>query len=87
MLATAVIGGVLAVIWMLKPGGMLSDLFWMFLAALPLVGSKFRSKLQAQSQKESDFNPLTFPYGVAIGLGAFLVLTVRWWTEYDVWFL
>lgn len=79
MLATAVIGGVLAVIWMLKSGGMLS----MLLVGVPGLGSKFQNH-----EHEGDApGPLTFPYGVAIGLGAFLVLTVRWCTEYDVWFL
>jgi prepilin peptidase CpaA len=83
MLATAVIGGVLAVVWMVKPGGLFADFLPALLSGLP----GFR---KSESKEEFDPTiqaPATMPYGVAIGLGAFLILAVRWWTDHDVWFL
>jgi len=84
MLATAIIGGVLAFAWMMKPGGMLADLIP---ACVPLT-SRLRKNVPAEEPdadeaKASD----TLPYAVAIGLGAFLVMAVRLWTDHDLWFL
>lgn len=83
MLATAIIGGLLAVVWMLKPGGPLSDMISLCLSGLPWLGSRLRR----DSDTSTVPGPMTFPYGVAIGLGALLILGIRWWTEHDVWFL
>jgi prepilin peptidase CpaA len=83
MLATAVIGGLLAVVWLLKPGGLFADF-------LPACFSSLPGFRKIASRKESSPTiqaPETMPYGVAIGLGAFLILAVRWWTGHNVWFL
>ena len=83
MLATALIGGGLAMVWMMKPGGMLADLLP---ACLPRV---FGSRWTSPSNESESTTPASqaMPYALAIGLGAFLVMAVRLWTDLEVWFL
>ena len=83
MLATAVIGGVLAVVWMMKPGGMLADVLP---ACIPWISGSRKDESGERSSSTTSA-PLTMPYAVAIGLGAFLILAVRSWTDHEVWFL
>lgn len=84
MLATALIGGALALFLMLRPGGLLADLIP---ACLPrLVSSGKNVPVEGCETTQTDA-PMTMPYAVAIGLGALLVMAVRLWTDHDVWFL
>ena len=84
MLATAVIGGALALVWMLRPGGMLADLIP---ACLPRIFASGKGAPVSESESTSTKSLDSMPYAIAIGLGAFLVMAVRLWTDHDLWFL
>lgn len=84
MLATALIGGVLAIVWMMRPGGLLADLLP---TLLPRVAALGKNEPGAGSDSTTNNALQTMPYGVAIGLGAMLIMAVRLWTDHDVWFL
>lgn len=84
MLATALIGGALALVWMMRPGGLLADLVP---ACLPWVTARGKNSSDPESDPKPNHALETMPYGVAIGLGAMLIMAVRLWTDHDVWFL
>lgn len=83
MLFTAVAGGILGIVIMLKPGGQLRNLISVISIGLP-----FRKK-KGEDESVPDDSPavLTMPYGVAIGAGSLMTLAVYWWTGNENWFL
>ncbi|UCG51299.1 MAG: prepilin peptidase [Candidatus Latescibacterota bacterium] len=85
ILFTAVAGGLLAIVMMLRPGGMLAQLLSTFLIGLPF---RKKNKKEADPPVE-DKSPAcaTMPYGVAIGVGSLMTLAVYWWTGNENWFL
>jgi prepilin peptidase CpaA len=84
MLVSAVAGGVLAIVWMLKPGGLLAPLFSTFLIGLPFRGKRSGKSSPVAATRSA---AATMPYGVAIGIGSFTTLAVCWWTGNEQWFL
>lgn len=71
MLISAVVGGFLGLVWMLKPGGLLARLIDTF-----LIGTPFERKQREEVSAVAE----TMPYGVAIGMGSLITLGVCWWT-------
>ena len=84
MLATALIGGALALVWMMRPGGLLSELIP---ACFPRVAALGKNSPDNGAEQGPNHALETMPYGVAIGLGAMLIMGVRLWTDHEVWFL
>ena len=76
MLMTAVAGGVLGIVWMLKPGASGAGKFDEGRTAV----------LSTQREEEFSSSTETMPYGVAIGVGSILTLAVCWWTGNENWF-
>jgi prepilin peptidase CpaA len=85
MLLTTVMGGVLAIVCLLRPGG----LYRQFIGTL-FIGFPFRNKKSTTEnppvENESTVDA-TMPYGIAIGMGSILTLAVCWWTGNENWFL
>jgi prepilin peptidase CpaA len=89
MFASAIAGGILAIAWMLRPGGMLAPVASTFLIGLPFVKGK---KTKEQSEEILEDCQLSsksehLPYGLAIGVGSVVTLAVCWWTGNEEWFL
>jgi prepilin peptidase CpaA len=84
MLVSAVAGGLLAIVIMLRPGGMLAPLFNML-----SIGVPFRSKQTGEKSTDAAAPKAaaTMPYGVAIGIGSLTTLAVCWLTGNEKWFL
>ncbi|MGH2571003.1 MAG: A24 family peptidase [bacterium] len=72
MLFAAVVGGLLAIAWMLRPGTAVSETLSPFLIGVPFLGSRYAAK---QSSGEP-VATIRIPYGVAIALGSLLALAV-----------
>lgn len=85
MLASAVAGGILAIAWMLRPGGQLA------IFSPLLIGLQFWKKNNKKKRKNK--SPVvtesrvtsTVPYGIAIGAGSLFTLVVFWWTGHANW--
>jgi prepilin peptidase CpaA len=91
MLASAVAGGVLAVILMARPGGPLSPLVSTFLIGVPRFTKPARVPTpihtpNGQSAGPAPSEPATMPYGVAIAVGTLATLAVCWATGNEQWF-
>jgi prepilin peptidase CpaA len=83
VLLSAVVGGLIAILLMMRPGGQLAD----FLSVLS-IGIPFIKKRKAEdAPTESQASTETMPYGLAIGAGSLLTLAVYWWTGNENWFL
>jgi len=91
MLASAIAGGILAIAWMLRPGGQLAEILSVFsplLIGLRLWKKTNKKKRKNKSPKVTE-SPATstVPYGVAIGAGSLLTLVLLWWTGHTSWLL
>jgi len=75
VLASALAGGILAVVWMMKPGGTLAPVVSPFFIGLPFY--KNHSDEGAAPKPPS---PEHMPYGLAIAAGSTIMLAVLWWT-------
>jgi prepilin peptidase CpaA len=82
MLISLVVGGLLAIFYMLLPGGMLNQLISTLSIGLPF------QKKKGKCTPEADTGPAiaTMPYGLAIGSGSLITLAVCWWTGNETWF-
>jgi len=82
MLVSLVVGGLLAIFYMLLPGGMLNQLIRILSIGLPF------QKKKGKSSPEAAAGPAiaTMPYGLAIGCGSLITLAVCWWTGNETWF-
>lgn len=83
VLLSAVAGGVLAIVTMLKPGGQLAWLMSMFSIGLPFRRKKEEDDAPVESESSSE----AIPYGLAIGAGSLVTMAVYWWTGNENWFL
>ena len=81
---SAIAGGILAIVWMLRPGGLLAQLLRTITIGLP-----FLKKREGESAPDAPSSPATetIPYGLAIGAGSLITLAVSWWTGHENWFL
>ncbi len=84
MFASAIAGGILAIVWMLRPGGLLADLLGTFVIGLP-----FWKNRDTQESSVASGSPaiLTVPYGIAIGVGSLITVGLCLWTGHENWFL
>jgi prepilin peptidase CpaA len=82
MLISLVVGGFLAIFYMLLPGGALNQLI-----STISIGFPFQKK-KGKSAPEPVTGPAiaTMPYGLAIGTGSLITLAVCWWTGNETWF-
>jgi prepilin peptidase CpaA len=72
---SAVTGGVLAIVWTLRPGSPVAQMLSPLLIGLP-----FRKKQTKEREAAATNTPAgsTIPYGVAIGVGSIITLVVFW---------
>ena len=84
MLVTAIVGGVLAIAMMMRPGGQLHGIVRLFSIGIPFLGHNERETYKTPAARNT---VATMPYGVAIGVGSILTLAVCWWTGNHSWFL
>lgn len=70
MLLTALAGGLLAIVWMLRPGTAASRNLSPYLVGVPIVGKWY----SAAPSVEGPLSRMTIPYGVAIGIGSLLAV-------------
>lgn len=85
-LVSALCGGVLAIAYMFKPGGMLAGMVGTLTIGLPFVDRRVADKHNEDTNLNRS-KPTTIPYGVAIGIGSIITLAVCWWTGQEQWFL
>jgi prepilin peptidase CpaA len=72
VLVSAVIGGLLAIIWAMRPGTSASRMMGTFLIGLPILG-----RLYSRPEVEDDdkaIGTIPIPYGIAIGLGSIVTV-------------
>lgn len=84
-LVSALCGGLLAIVYMLKPGGALAGL-----VGTLTIGMPFAQHGSDKDPKEQNLNcakSMTMPYGVAIGIGSIITLAICWWTGQEQWLL
>jgi prepilin peptidase CpaA len=81
MFLSVVAGGIVAIIYMLLPGGILNQFISTFLIGLPFLSKK------GKSMPENDSPPVihSMPYGLAIGVGSLITMAVCWWTGNETW--
>ena len=75
MLVSSVTGGLLALLWLLRPGTSAARMLSPFFIGLPVLGRRYASA-------EVDDTPAalaTLPYGIAIGVGSMLTLGYFGW--------
>jgi len=84
MFVAAIIGGIQAIVIMLRYANPLTRFFSVILIGLPF--KKHSNNIEIKTVKESP-KTHTMPYGVAIGAGSLLTLAVSWWTGQEDWFL
>jgi len=70
MLLATVVGGLLAVARMLRPGTSVARNLSPFLVGLPIVGRRY----QEAPAEDTPLARITIPYGVAIGIGSLLAV-------------
>jgi prepilin peptidase CpaA len=75
MLASAIIGGVLAMALLMQRGQLLSDFFGLFLVGVPF----FKRKLATEIPADASPRVMTMPYGLAIGIGSLTTLAGYAW--------
>jgi len=80
---TALVGGVVALVAQLRPGGLLAQTLSTLLIGVPILGRWARRA----HGREHDPSTMTIPYGVGIAIGSLLTLVVYWCTEHESWFL
>jgi prepilin peptidase CpaA len=83
VLLSAIVGGVLAIAVMSRPGGQMAGLVSVLSIGIPFVKKK-KGKVAPDEGRPSTG---TIPYGLAIGAGSLLTLAVYWWTGNENWFL
>jgi prepilin peptidase CpaA len=81
MVLSVVAGGIVAIIYMLLPGGILNQFLSTFLIGLPFLSKK------GKNLPENDSPPVihSMPYGLAIGVGSLITMAVCWWTGNETW--
>lgn len=84
MLVSAVAGGVLGVVMLLRSSGMIAQMLRVFIIGLPFLKKK---ALDDSPNEQTNSTVLTMPYGIAIGAGSLLTLAVCWWTGHETWIL
>jgi prepilin peptidase CpaA len=82
MFLSVLVGGLVAIFYMLLPGGFLNQFFSTFLIGLPFQKKKGKSTPEIVSKPAIN----TMPYGLAIGSGSLITLVVCWWTGNETWF-
>jgi prepilin peptidase CpaA len=87
MFLAAVIGGIQAIVVMLRHGGLLSQLLSTFTIGLPFLKKKRKDTNKSVDTNGKSPKVLTMPYGVSIGIGSLLTLAVIWCTGKENWFL
>ncbi len=75
MLASAIAGGILAVVWMMKPGGALAPVVSPFFIGLPFYKNQSDD---GSARTKSSLEHM--PYGLAIAAGSIITFAVLWWT-------
>ena len=83
VLLSAVAGGLLAILMMLRPGGQLAELVSVLSIGIPFIKKRKSDDAPAEDQTSME----TMPYGLAIGAGSLMTLAVYWWTGNENWFL
>ncbi len=83
VLATALAGGIVALVAQLRPGGLLAQTLSTLLIGVPFLGRRVRRSFN----REHAPSTMTIPYGVGIAIGSLLTLVVYWCTEHESWFL
>jgi len=83
MLITAIAGGILAIVMMMRPGGQLHTMIRILSIGIPFLGHSEKGTYKTPARN----SVATMPYGVAIGVGSILTLALCWWTGSDSWFL
>ena len=82
MLLSMMVGGVVAMVWMLKEWGMFGR-GWVS----TLVGWLYPSlRNRDETVEKKDVSGVTIPYGVALAIGTLLTLVVCQWTGKENWF-
>jgi prepilin peptidase CpaA len=81
MFLSTLVGGIIAIYYLLIPGGLLNQFFGIF-----LIGTLFRRKGTPLREEVSRPVIHTMPYGLAIGMGSLITLAVCWWTGNETWF-
>jgi prepilin peptidase CpaA len=87
MLVSAIAGGVMAVAITTAHGRGLAPLIKLVLVDVPIINRFVKSDTATQGDTAASEEPLTMPYGVAIGVGTLITLAACWWTGQDAWFL
>ena len=85
--ASAIAGGVLAVVWMMRPGGMLAPVVSTFFIGLPFVKNKAQDDIKNETDAVKPSRVECMPYGLAIGVGSTLTLAACWLTGNEKWLL
>lgn len=75
MLVSSVTGGLLALLWLLRPGSSAARTLSPFFIGLPVLGRKYASAVV----DETPAALATLPYGIAIGVGSMLTLGYIGW--------
>lgn len=83
-LFAAIAGGILGIVWMLKPGSPLADTLSTFSIGFPFPKSNTK---QGPPPAVLSTANATMPYGVALGVGSVAALVAGWWTGHLIWFL
>lgn len=83
VLLSAVAGGLLAILMMMRPGGQLAELVSVLSIGIPFIRKRKSDDAPAEDQTPME----TMPYGLAIGAGSLMTLAVYWWTGNENWFL
>ena len=78
MLVSAVAGGLLALVFALKPGTAAARSFSPFLIGVPFLGRRYDAATAEGSGTPTA--SVTLPYGVAISIGTLLMLGVMQWS-------
>ena len=84
MLISAVVGGLIGVVIILRSNAMFTHMLNVLLIGLPFTKKNTQDN---SSNAKNTSSALTMPYGVAIGVGSLLTLAVCWWTGQETWFL
>lgn len=83
ILVSAIAGGFLAIVWLLKPGGVLAEILSVFLSG---INPKKKKKAKTPPAK-ANTRVQPMPYGVALAIGSVVTLAVCWWTGDLTWLL
>jgi prepilin peptidase CpaA len=80
---TALVGGVIAIVSQLRPGGLLAQTLTTLFIGIPGL----RRLARPAETSPTAVPMMTIPYGVGIAIGSLLTLVVYWCSQHESWFL